>query len=775
MIQIDKELWQWDLNRFVTVDERCEVHFALIGSSEALVVDSTDGKAEIPNILLQDGRDILAWTVVNDRTEEQKYLSVAERARPSDYVYEETDVKRAEQLLQEVTELAEKVRESVSAMNQTESEVSENEKSRVESEYKRAEAESLRVAAETSRAKAETERQKAETERESAEESRKDEWDAQKFIVSTEWEECKDSIESQFDTLTTDFESNVSSIEDSWDEIKTDAQTTLNEVNAVVAQLPLPDGNVPKGMASGYVSHADDAYAAKPREVRIEGRTVKNLWPEFNTSEGGITFSTDETGLITVSGTATVNVFKTVAVNGIATSKQYALAVSSIPSGINRIYFQTSSSGEFSEVCAVTGSSGTTATGSTPASFDSASVVIYISSGTTVNASFRIMLVEGDTAPDCFVPTGLHSVKPKKLTVSGKNLLSDAILQQIAASQSGYIEYADGVITVNTNYGLAWDKVPTVITVPPGDYVVSSAGNNASVEVGDGTNFMVSSAGKNFGRFSLKVETSLAFKFISQDAATFPVTLTNIQLELGSTATAYEPPYTTEIPISLEEPLMSVGNYADELVIDADGTATVKRFFERGEITEEGMADRRLVASSDDNPGYLVCPLGITSFGSASVVESISNYSLLLLSTSSRYNYIGSWKNAPEGVECGVYRTWNSLIFWDKSFVSEEQAVESIINGGGSIWAFAPETEEPIGTLSLPELYSPVFNVYTDSNVPHNVEVSYLRDINIALSKLDDAISSIRSTLDTLAQTPQTLPLEGEAEPDEGTTTIETC
>lgn len=46
------------------------------------------------------------------------------------------------------------------------------------------------------------------------------------------------------------------------------------------------------------------AYAAKPREIRVKGRTVQNLWPAFNYADHGVTGSTDDTGLITMSGTA---------------------------------------------------------------------------------------------------------------------------------------------------------------------------------------------------------------------------------------------------------------------------------------------------------------------------------------------------------------------------------------------------------------------------------------------------------------------------------------
>ncbi|MDM8301398.1 hypothetical protein [Collinsella tanakaei] len=37
-----------------------------------------------------------------------------------------------------------------------------------------------------------------------------------------------------------------------------------------------------------------------------------------------------------------------------------------------------------------------------------------------MNLSFRVMLVEGAEAPDCFTPTGVHGVEPEKLVTAGK-------------------------------------------------------------------------------------------------------------------------------------------------------------------------------------------------------------------------------------------------------------------------------------------------------------------------------------------------------------------
>ena len=342
----------------------------------------------------------------------------------------------------------------------------------------------------------------------------------------------------------------------------------LSKTDDGTAWVDPPSGNVLIGTATGYVAHAEDTYAAKPREIRIKGRTVNNLWPVVESTQDGLTFSTDETGLITVSGTATASGHIRASVSGLAENKD----VSAVKSGGTMLVsLQAWNAGSYvRDVMTVNTSTSTAKTGT---GFDTLYARINYTNGETYNASFRVMLVEGTEAPDCFTPTGTHSVQPEKLVTAGKNLLSDAILQQVAADQSEVIEYSDGVMTVNANNGIAWNLLPAVMTVPPGDYVVSFAGSGGKIEIGDGTNYMADSITGYYARLSLDVETSLSFKFVSKDAATFPVTLTNIQLELGSTATAYEPPNVTEVTLPETDPLMD----GDALTIARDGTAAASR------------------------------------------------------------------------------------------------------------------------------------------------------------------------------------------------------
>lgn len=109
MIVLDDKLYQWDSGHYVTLTgddaKATEVHFAqYCAKAEALVVAvrEQDGAkiADVPNSYLVDDKDICAWSWVDDQTISGSRFGVWPRARPSDYVYQPTDVLNYEHLKQ---------------------------------------------------------------------------------------------------------------------------------------------------------------------------------------------------------------------------------------------------------------------------------------------------------------------------------------------------------------------------------------------------------------------------------------------------------------------------------------------------------------------------------------------------------------------------------------------------------------------------------------------------------------------------------------------------
>ena len=92
-----KELYQWDSGRTATVDIECDVvHFANLKYGESLAVEVKQGEVAIPNKLLMSGAQIYCWAFAKDEsgayTKKEQALDVVKRAKPSDYVYTETEV-----------------------------------------------------------------------------------------------------------------------------------------------------------------------------------------------------------------------------------------------------------------------------------------------------------------------------------------------------------------------------------------------------------------------------------------------------------------------------------------------------------------------------------------------------------------------------------------------------------------------------------------------------------------------------------------------------------
>ena len=101
-----EKFYQWDLNRRILVEDDSikEVHFCNSYSTESLVVEVINGLAAIPNILLQQDARISAFAFTGDYTRYAASFKVVSKAKPQDYVYTETEIKRWDKLEEQVLE-----------------------------------------------------------------------------------------------------------------------------------------------------------------------------------------------------------------------------------------------------------------------------------------------------------------------------------------------------------------------------------------------------------------------------------------------------------------------------------------------------------------------------------------------------------------------------------------------------------------------------------------------------------------------------------------------
>ena len=129
------ELWQWDTGRKIVVDDKSvsEVHFSKYSSNQAITREVINGKAEIPNFLLQDTHAVTVYaysgSIENGYTMAEKTFNVAKKPKPANYVETEEDKAILAKLKEEIGDLSELQTEAknnlVSAINEVNGKVSD--------------------------------------------------------------------------------------------------------------------------------------------------------------------------------------------------------------------------------------------------------------------------------------------------------------------------------------------------------------------------------------------------------------------------------------------------------------------------------------------------------------------------------------------------------------------------------------------------------------------------------------------------------------------------
>ena len=129
------ELWQWDTGRKIVVDDKSvsEVHYSKYSSTQAITREVIDGKAEIPNFLLQDTHAVTVYaysgSIENGYTVAEKTFNVVKKPKPANYVETEEDKAILSKLKEEIGDLSELQTEAknnlVSAINEVNDKVSD--------------------------------------------------------------------------------------------------------------------------------------------------------------------------------------------------------------------------------------------------------------------------------------------------------------------------------------------------------------------------------------------------------------------------------------------------------------------------------------------------------------------------------------------------------------------------------------------------------------------------------------------------------------------------
>lgn len=523
--------------------------------------------------------------------------------------------------------------------------------------------------------------------------------------------------------------------------------------------------NVLIGEVSGNVAHAEDVYSG-PREVRIKGKTVRNLLPAINVTNNGVTASTDERGMISLSGTnnGESNISLGVRRINFVDGGTYTIASSvAMPSGITIFCSLYNEAGvNVGQNTIYIGPGSSTASGViTPREINEQDqnglgVYIIVEPGISVNnLRFHLMLVEGAEVPDCFTPTGIHSVQPEKIVTTGKNLIPPDVKIYRGLYNYGIAMLTDLeaafplVISVESRgYGFC---LPVAIgeqyTISLDDFNSDFIGNiywafyQNEAEIYDYTK--ASGHGESSSSAATVTATGAFLVVViagewsngTTNVGTFEKIATGLRVELGSTATSYEPPTVTETVLPEMEPLMAIDDYADELVIGEDGSARVDRVV-----------------------NYKLC-----NGSSVSKVSNASTYQYVVHITSvpivgggpaSGKVFCSGWRSTI-GVG-GVYIASNdrACVFFcfELGTFSDIEAARSWFDANNQDVYFIARnadkkftiTTQALDPIVLPALPAPTTNIYTTGGyVPGQTSLEYERDVNIAFKNLEDIVNGL--------------------------------
>lgn len=481
-------------------------------------------------------------------------------------------------------------------------------------------------------------------------------------------------------------------------------------------------GNVLVGTASGTVSHAEDAYASKAREVRVEGKTSTNFWVNPSGTNNGVTATVNDDGSVSLSGTATGNEANIEAPNEkiytLVAGKTYHIEADGLTSNGVRILIN----GYTNEgIISPRPWDGNKDSGS----FTIADGVIYcrmyfdVPEGTTVSGTYRVMLNEGDTAePWC--PPGINGVEPEKLVTAGKNLLKGG------PEKSGIRYYFPAALVSGTNL--------TIKNVASG-----SVNFGVASGVGADPEFLGNKTPAQSLTFHLTQEqASLGYVVVY---AGYDLGLTDDmewQLELGSSPTAYEPPSITETGLpSVELRSLPNGKY-DVLTIEAGGSTTVERNTGRVSVSTVDFQPIDI-----DTYQYVV----LTPLDSKLVDGSVNMYC-------DRFS-IGEREPWNVYIAGGADNAKLFFCFPVGTFASKDEAEQWFAqNPTNVVFERSDSKKESLSTVDLPQLPAPTFNVYTTGgNVQPTVDVDYERDVNIVIGNIEQAIAVNRANIDLLEVT----------------------
>ena len=448
---------------------------------------------------------------------------------------------------------------------------------------------------------------------------------------------------------------------------------------------------------TGELISIDDSAYDGFKGMTIYGNTRQNLWVNPSRTQRGVTVTSNADGSFSVSGTADAAATNSVVVNvssyvlkpstqytfscdkPIAFDTKYGFIVDEVASDDSVIV------GHYLSLDGAT----TKVTFTTDKNMAYARFGVSVAASATASGTYRVMLNEGSEAqPWC--PPGLNGVEELSIVTAGKNLTDQPdILDGHVNSYYQDRRVGDYLMRAGESLVLSFDlkTSQTGIQCEVGSYygsVATYARNIKTVDAGNGRNsiaFTVPDWSDNkllFARYARVKVPNVSFDY----------TATDIQLERGTEATAYEPPQITTTPIDLDGHTLNSlpDGTCDELTIDATGNVVLEKRV--GSVTLSSDAGDWEKDGAGSRYFMRISPEAHDPYTPGSVV-------------SDALPYRGQWDNSYTGTHimavAGV--TYVS--------VGTDETAQDIVNVCGSkklLYTLATPQTIDLGKISLPKL-----------------------------------------------------------------------
>lgn len=512
-------------------------------------------------------------------------------------------------------------------------------------------------------------------------------------------------------------------------------------------------------LAEGTVLTADDVYGAPAASVEVYGvstqvqATGKNLWNDARYASVGWTKSSDSLyhgyiksfcdGILDLGNgdypestqvTICLNIVRTGTSGTIKLRFDYTDGTSDETSNISSSqlhYTYMSTAGKTVSAARIT-----TTAGSSNANF----WFSYIQVGVGVTPSAYEPYTGGKAAPSPDYPQEIKSVDDLALLLAGKNILDPSMIEQ-GTLIAGH--------NIASDYRCRTDaRIPVVI----GRSIVMSGTSSSGTllyHVSFYKNGIFETSGVGWMAIGQAItvpsgvdECRFTFRN-SDDSAIVPSDLTNMQLEYGSTATAYTPyiGQSVEIPLSDNTARSLPDNTRDQLTLSYIKKSTTPGY---------GVFSKVLTQRIDEcDMGDLEWEYSTTYHMMHAEVDGMrtaesGTYTLYCTGYKDYSNAsVGSLDtNMPDKsiAQCADYAT----LYVKDSDYTDAELFTTAVTGMKVQYALATPVTHALGTIELPVLPTPDLTAWCDGgSAQPSMSIGYEQDINIVIQGLEAAIADL--------------------------------